>query len=42
MYICFLQSLRESFMYYPLNVDKTTGVYAVRHKEYKAHYYTEG
>uniref|UniRef100_A0A0K2VEM6 Sulfatase N-terminal domain-containing protein n=1 Tax=Lepeophtheirus salmonis TaxID=72036 RepID=A0A0K2VEM6_LEPSM len=33
---------RESFLYFPGHVDQTIGPYAVRYKNYKAHFYTEG
>ncbi|XP_065912186.1 arylsulfatase A-like [Dysidea avara] len=33
---------RESLMYYPPNPTPSQGVFAIRYKEYKAHYYTAG
>ncbi|XP_065912199.1 arylsulfatase A-like isoform X2 [Dysidea avara] len=36
------ESNRESYIYYPSNPSPNIGIFAVRHKEYKAHYYTKG
>ncbi|XP_071816160.1 arylsulfatase A-like [Apostichopus japonicus] len=36
------KSPRESFFYYPTTVRPEYGIYAVRYKQYKAHYYTQG
>lgn len=38
----FFQSKRESFYYYPVGANPEIGVFAVRYKQYKAHFYTEG
>ncbi|XP_065912196.1 arylsulfatase A-like [Dysidea avara] len=35
-------SQREYYIYYPSGASPEKGVYAIRHKEYKAHYYTSG
>ncbi len=42
--MCFasLQSARETFYYYPKHLDPDRGVFAVRYKQYKAHFWTEG
>ncbi len=36
------QSLRNSIFYYPTNTRESIGLYAVRYKKYKAHFYTQG
>lgn len=35
-------SLRDYFIHYPAVAKPTNGIFAIRHKEYKAHYFTEG
>ncbi|XP_065912203.1 arylsulfatase A-like isoform X2 [Dysidea avara] len=35
-------SNRESYIYYPAFPDPDVGIYAIRYREYKAHYYTKG
>ncbi|XP_022099421.1 arylsulfatase A-like [Acanthaster planci] len=35
-------SQRETFIYYPENPNPTLGIFAVRYKQYKAHYFTRG
>jgi len=37
-----LQSQRDYYIYYPPGASPDTGVFAIRYKEYKAHYYTSG
>ncbi len=40
---CFVfQNLRNSIYYYPTETSKSIGLYAVRYKQYKAHFYTKG
>ena len=34
--------IRETFLYFPQNVDPAIGPYAIRHNNFKAHFYTEG
>ncbi|XP_070577422.1 arylsulfatase A-like [Ptychodera flava] len=36
------KSKRDTFFYYPNLATKSIGVYAVRYRQYKAHFYTEG
>ncbi len=36
------QSRRESFLYYPSEANPKQGLFAVRYKQYKAHYFTKG
>ncbi|XP_078673944.1 arylsulfatase A-like [Branchiostoma floridae x Branchiostoma belcheri] len=36
------QGSRDLFFYYPTSPDPQYGLYAVRYKQYKAHYYTQG
>ncbi|XP_054749201.2 arylsulfatase A-like [Lytechinus pictus] len=36
------KSLREDYIYYPVNANPKIGIYAVRWHQYKAHYYTQG
>jgi arylsulfatase A len=35
-------SERDTFYYYPVDCTPEDGVFAVRHKQYKAHFYTQG
>jgi len=37
-----LQSNRHWFAYFPEFANETYGPYAIRWKQYKAHYYTQG
>ncbi|XP_033624366.1 arylsulfatase A-like [Asterias rubens] len=37
-----MKSQRESFLYYPAEANPKQGVFAVRYKQYKAHYITKG
>ncbi|XP_030077032.1 arylsulfatase A [Microcaecilia unicolor] len=36
------ESKRNTMFYYPVNCNELLGVYAVRYKKYKAHYFTKG
>ncbi|XP_029430745.1 arylsulfatase A-like [Rhinatrema bivittatum] len=36
------KSNRNTMFYYPMNADELLGVYAMRYKKYKAHFYTKG
>lgn len=38
----FLQSKRETMMFYPTSPSETYGVFAIRLEKYKAHFYTQG
>ena len=38
----FVQSLRDTFYFYPPNLIEKDGVFAVRYKQYKAHFLTQG
>ena len=46
IYVChgfiFVQSLRDTFYFYPTNPHEKDGVFAVRYKQYKAHFLTQG
>ncbi|XP_038074048.1 arylsulfatase A-like [Patiria miniata] len=35
-------SQRQTFIYYPVEPNPKVGIFAVRYKQYKAHYYTQG
>lgn len=38
----FVQSKRDSYMFYPTDPSQSDGVFAVRWKQFKAHFITKG